>query len=166
MKIRMFLVIACSVAALASAKIAFAGGSTPPAGTLSVGVLEHDSSDPYNEELRISNATAYPLCADIYIFDTYGNMQCCEGDYIGSLNSFDHSYPSATVDEGSVFVVSATAGSCEPRYPNPAPTLRGWVVQDDTPATGIDMLDAPLSSSELYNLTSACAALYPHNACN
>ncbi len=117
--------------------------------------------DEYSE-LRTTNATAMTLCANLYYYDTWGNLYGCDSFLLPPFASLDDDcdgecYP--PIDEGSIFIVSGTPdpkGNCNPYNAKPKAGLRSWLMTDDEGAVGVSAQDAMLTADLLRKLIWDC----------
>jgi hypothetical protein len=110
------------------------------------------------------------ICADIYVFDTFQQMQECCGcplsaNGIGTLsvnnNLTNNPLTGRVLTNGVIQIVSATPatnGSCDPTNITPIPTLRAWVTHIESTATSSvgESQDVPLSAGAEANLAQTC----------
>ncbi len=125
----------------------------------------HFDTEP---ELRTTNATAGPLCANYYVYDTYGDIICCVAGIVYPANSVDSDFQEDSgLDEGSIFIVSGAQppnnGNCNPMNPKPKAGLRSWLMVDDEGAVGVNAQDAMVSADVLGKLIMDCSYA---NQCN
>ncbi len=116
-----------------------------------------------NSELRSSNPTTSLLCANVYAYDTWGNLQGCDSFQVSpfaSLDDYCEGECSTWLDEGSIFIVSGTPlpnnGGCNPTIVRPKAGLRSWLMIDDEGAVGVSAQDAAISADVLGKLIRDC----------
>ena len=117
-------------------------------------------------ELRSSNPTTMPLCANVYLFYPDGSPGGCASFLVPPFASLDDYCPPPEgecylpIDEGSIFIVSGAQppnqGECNPFNVHPKAGLRSWLMLDEEGAVGVSAQDAVLGSDVLSALPRAC----------
>jgi len=131
---------------------------------LQVVAQEGSSSSHFGEksELRSSNPTAMILCANVYFYETDGDLVGCDSYKLYPFESLDPYDCDNPLDEGSIFIVSGTPppndGDCSPTNVKPKASLRSWLMTDDEGAVGVSAQDAVLSADVLRKLIGDCAS--------
>ena len=162
------------VALLAVVALAVLPGVSCAQSALQVVPIEGSGSvNPWGfSEIRSSNPTTMPLCANVYLFYPDGSPGGCGSFLVPPFASLDDycDPPEDTVgecylpiDEGSIFIVSGVPqanvtvnGGCNPLHVHPKAGLRSWLMIDENGAVGINAQDAVLSSDVLSMLMRAC----------
>ncbi len=134
---------------------------------LQVVAQEGSSSSHFyeNSELRTTNTTTTPLCANVYRYDTGGSLTDCNSYLVppfGSLDDFCEGDCSFSLGEGSIFIVSGlplpNTGVCSDTIVKPKAGLRSWLEIDDEGAVGVSAQDAVLGADVLRKLIGDCAS--------
>ena len=124
-----------------------------------------EGSSQSGNELRISNPTTFPLCANVYFWSPFGEPDGCFSIMVPPFGSMDECGPYGNVEcpnpdiEDTIFIVSGVPdpnGNCSPWAAHPKAGLRSWEMLDDQGAVGISAQDAVLSPAVLSGLMRAC----------
>jgi hypothetical protein len=157
--VRVLAIASFTVAPLLAQAPAVSSDSQPPqTDVFQVVVQEGTTATHFHAaaDLRITNPTKDPLCANLYSYNENGKISCCASCPVAPFASLDIGSPGILLGSNSTFILSG-APRCDPARPFPQERLRTWMVLDQQGAVGFPAQSAPLDVYTLNKLKSDCA---------